>query len=262
MNISRNHILRNYKTNKKNYCELKMNNEFLSGGDNLSISMHKFLDNPSNESFKLFDIKYTKKEKKCLDLFNVDDFYNYDHYGSSELLGLQDFLGKNTKKCIDTVYILIQRITNDVLKAYKKDYCWLTVRISLPNNSYDIPRWHTDGNFYDSIKKNEKQSKFIITLKGPGTLLINPDDDTRDKFSSLNTHKILTKDEIRMKGYDLLKNENIIKANNQGIIFFVGNVELAAIHSEPPINEKRIFLSILPGHESEINELKKRWNVQ
>ena len=40
----------------------------------------------------------------------------------------------------------------------------------------------------------------------------------------------------------------------------MGNDKVAAIHSEPPINEKRIFLSILPGHVSEIEELRKRWN--
>jgi hypothetical protein len=40
----------------------------------------------------------------------------------------------------------------------------------------------------------------------------------------------------------------------------VGNRDRALIHSEPPMREDRLFISILPGYEYEITELNKRWN--
>jgi hypothetical protein len=43
------------------------------------------------------------------------------------------------------------------------------------------------------------------------------------------------------------------------LIFIVGNTEKALIHSEPPMTEERIFISILPGTEKQIENLKKRW---
>jgi len=41
----------------------------------------------------------------------------------------------------------------------------------------------------------------------------------------------------------------------------VGNDEFAAIHSEPPIHESRIFLSFLPGTEEQIRELCSGWKT-
>ena len=48
--------------------------------------------------------------------------------------------------------------------------------------------------------------------------------------------------------------------NNEGLIFIVGNKEKALIHSEPSMKEERIFISILPGTEKQIENIKKRWN--
>lgn len=46
----------------------------------------------------------------------------------------------------------------------------------------------------------------------------------------------------------------------------VGNKDRALIHSEPPMRDDRLFVSMLPGYEYEIEyeitELKKRWNYK
>jgi len=47
--------------------------------------------------------------------------------------------------------------------------------------------------------------------------------------------------------------------DNKGLIFEVGSKN-AVIHSEPPIEHERIFISILPGSYEQISELKKRRN--
>ena len=50
--------------------------------------------------------------------------------------------------------------------------------------------------------------------------------------------------------------------NNQGAVFItfyqknnIDDITMRAIHSEPDINEQRLFISILPGTHNEINEL-------
>ena len=40
----------------------------------------------------------------------------------------------------------------------------------------------------------------------------------------------------------------------------VHNRDRALIHSEPPMHEDRLFVSILPGYEYEITELSKKWD--
>jgi hypothetical protein len=48
----------------------------------------------------------------------------------------------------------------------------MDIRDSMPNNDYDIPRWHKDGNFFPHNKEETSTSKFVTVMKGPGTLLI------------------------------------------------------------------------------------------
>lgn len=46
----------------------------------------------------------------------------------------------------------------------------------------------------------------------------------------------------------------------QGVFFVVGDDKIGAVHSEPKKHENRLFFSILPGDESEIEELYLRWH--
>jgi hypothetical protein len=59
------------------------------------------------------------------------------------------------------------------------------------------------------------------------------------------------------------KYKNQIKTK-QGIIFYTGtntnNID-GLIHSEPNMDQPRFFISILPGNESELNGLIKRWKI-
>ena len=145
--------------------------------------------------------------------------------------------------------------------------CWLTIRISKNKENfkenklfdYDIHRWHIDGRYYN----NESiQYKFILSLKGPSTLIINPNNKIRKKFL-----QILDKDNdrinIRLERNKIVKNESIIKVKTliNGVITMSNNSNLATIHSEPPIHEDRIFISILPMTIDEIDQLKLRWEI-
>ncbi len=52
---------------------------------------------------------------------------------------------------------------------------------------------------------------------------------------------------------DSLDKKNIASgAFGQGVVFAVGSDDVAAVHSDPPIQEKRLFLSIVPGISAQI----------
>jgi len=52
------------------------------------------------------------------------------------------------------------------------EHFWMAIRVTMPNNDYDIPRWHKDGNFFPQNNNETSTSKFVTVMKGPGTLLI------------------------------------------------------------------------------------------
>ena len=54
--------------------------------------------------------------------------------------------------------------------------------------------------------------------------------------------------------------ENIVSPRlGEGVVFVGGRgVGLAALHSEPPIHENRLFFSIVPCTENQLVELKAR----
>ena len=64
-----------------------------------------------------------------------------------------------------------------------------------------------------------------------------------------------------MKTNKVFENKKVKQLkNDEGLIFIVGNLDKALIHSEPPMHSFRIFISILPGTGEQIAGLKKRWN--
>ena len=71
----------------------------------------------------------------------------------------------------------------------------------------------------------------------------------------------LQEQDARAKLAELLDPAKAVTASSgQGTIFIVG-ADFAAVHSEPPIKEQRLFISIVPGSQTDIEELDKRWNT-
>ncbi len=123
---------------------------------------------------------------------------------------------------------------------------------------YDIPRWHIDGRYYNS---ESIQYKFILTLKGPSILIINPNNKIRKTFLQFFDNDIVN---TRLGRNKIVKNESIIKVKTliNGLITMSNNSNLATIHSEPHIHKDIIFISILPMTIDEIDQLKLRWNIK
>ena len=221
--------------------------------------VYKFLN--ENESFKIVNIEYTEQEKNCLDNFNITNFKTFDYYGIySSIDGINEYLsnvGNNSAECIQTMNNVINMIAEYVYKGCNKDHLWLTIRITQPNSDFDIPRWHQDGNFFTN---NDKQFKFVTVFQGAGTLLCSTDENTIEKFNSIEFRFDHNDLEGRMMIHKLLESSPNSQFKQlkkyQGLIFSVGNQKIATIHSEPPMHTKRIFMSIVPGTKEEIIKRK------
>ena len=242
----------------------------------------KYLES-NKYDFKLFKILYTSTEILNINNFKLDNKINIDFCGNLENLQIESLnkIGNNCIKEVNKMEKLIIKIIKNVLLAYQVDYFWLSIRVTQQNNNYDISRWHKDSLFFPNDNK-QLNSKFITILKGPGTLFIRGTKKVNNIYNELKKKK---NDELKKKQTDdykltdkkndeliikyrpiiakALDNQTIIQIkNNQGAILFAGKEsDKCALHSEPPNNEPRLFISILPGSKINIMELKKRFMI-
>ena len=246
----------------------------------LTSIIKKYLNNPK-KNYLTFDIKYTKKESNYLDNLNINKTITFDHYGNINNIDnqkLNDFLNNiGDNKNIEILSKIVHKILTKITSAYQTKFCWMTIRVTLPNNKFDIPRWHKDGSFF---KNSEKiTSKFVTILKGPGTLFIKKSKFMNDiyykflmkKFEEYDKLNLLNKnkerqyysEEIEKKYRELFINKFKDLKKNQlktrdGLIFLTGTpkdkLKYGLLHSEPKKDVPRFFISILSGTESEILE--------
>ncbi|AYV84652.1 MAG: hypothetical protein Hyperionvirus32_19 [Hyperionvirus sp.] len=236
----------------------------------LKESIQKFLDEKP-APFDIYDVTLTTRMQAAVDRFDIKRSSTYDHYGNADdLVNLSDFLGgigMNTPADVEIMGEIVRGITKKICAAYSKDSAWVTVRVSTPNKLFGEPRWHVDGLFFLEHDPKIPQSKFIFTIKGPGTLLADVSEELRGEFTAV---RMVVGDDA--KAFDLRAARNkVISAsaetekklsqlhNSKGVIILVGNPTDAAIHSEPSIDAPRIFLSVLPGDSADVSGLQKRF---
>lgn len=216
--------------------------------------------NDKSLNYEIFEITYDENDIKCINDFNIQNNIDYEYFGSFQINTLNDFLksvGKNTKDNINNFEKIINNIINIVLSGYKLNHFCLFIRTYTKEVIDYLPRWHTDDNFF------ENQSKFITSLKGPGTLFISNNESAYNIFIKLEniilkTNTLTIYDNYNKHINNKLKIFNKFQiTNNQGIIFFMG--KNCPIHSEPNIINDRFFISIIPGTETQINDLKKKY---
>jgi hypothetical protein len=227
--------------------------------------------------FIIYDLGLTNTEKEYLSLLKINSCAEYSHFGSTQALCLEvkDFvagLGNDVETSV-RVSELIEKCVKVSLAASGKEAAWVTLRASVPNKEFDSPRWHTDGYFYAPYKG--QQYKIAMVLKGPQTLFYSLPNKDRKWFNEVQrSHQLIYHKDgsIDQEGTfkatfktrkllaDSLDKKNIVSgAFGQGVIFAVGGDDVAAVHSEPPIQEERLFLSIVPGSPLQIQELQQRW---
>lgn len=136
-----------------------------------STNIKKYLKN-KDTSFKLFNIKYTKKEKQTINNFKIGNEVNFSYKISADKTHYQllykfiESIGNNDKKDITIIINIIYKLLDTISKACNSNIT-LNIKIMLPNKEPYIPAWHIDST-------NDKSNiKFIAVLRGPGTLFID-----------------------------------------------------------------------------------------
>lgn len=208
-----------------------------------------------NKNFAFVDLGFSDKDLEIIDQFKIDSSQQYDHFGNLDLLQdeLSAFLrsiGNNDEHLIQKITQIIHEVASNVNKASHKETAWVCVRASIPNQAFDVPRWHWDGYYYSPY--SGFAFKFATVLKGNPTLFYQLTPDLRETF------------ELHFDDREFLSNlldRNLIESlrPGEGAFFLVGDRESAAAHSEPKMDSERLFFSVLPGNENEISELKTRW---
>ncbi len=214
-----------------------------------------YLDNKT--SYKIFDINYTKEELDLIEKFNISNFGNYNSYNT--INNLENFIkniGKNSENNITMFYNIIKSLLENILKAYDTDSYWISLRILSKTDFFDIPRYHCDGYYFRD--RNKLQTKFITTLRGPTTLILDVKEEYEKDILQMNSLNTFTDLEKREHIAKYISGEKINITNTNGIIFVAGNKEKCLVHSEPKHDDNRIFISILPGTREEINDFSER----
>jgi hypothetical protein len=161
---------------------------------------------------------------------------------------------------------IIRNLTHIVMEGYKKDRYWLTIRVTIPTDRWDIPRWHCDGNYFWSAGERKNVSKFATTLQGSGTLLMETTHEQREKFIKLGRESFelnnnQLSEENRSHMSDNIEGIMIQPNNYQSVIFRSGDFNICGIHSEPKMHTYRMFLSIATGSKKEVDGWKNQRKV-
>ncbi len=214
------------------------------------------------------DMQVSPEEQEVIDRILIErSLEQFDFYGSNpdELKAKLEIyfaeMGENSSEDLATISNIIGRVSEATQVGLKGESTWTMVRVSLPNNDFEIPRWHPDGKYYHSISK---QYKLVATVKGAQTRFANAinqkevtklqqqESENYDKNAS-NPELFNTEDiRIRTELAEAVR-EKEIGIQGQAVIYLVGE-DHAVLHSEPHITESRIFFAVLPGSNEEISQ--------
>ena len=224
-----------------------------------------------------FDVGLTAEEKDSIDKLRIEtqlpqfNFYGPINDGVTEALSAYlSGLGENSEETKTNISKLVARITEGMIKDFDAESAWVMLRSFLPNDEYKLPRWHKDGRYFAS---KERVYKLIFSIKGAPTRLGKATDAEKfeqlEKESSENfvTNRISSdnpkkfEDEgIRIrKELELVVKEIEPLEVGHAAMYLIGDKD-AVIHSEPLIDEPRIFMSVIVGSQDQINEWKEKSN--
>ncbi len=206
----------------------------------------------NEQPFVFFDLELTEKEREALEKLDIKYTSHYENYGDLQLLAeeLQHFITSLSDSNIaiaKTVAQLVPRLVQKVLAILDQETAWVTMRAFTPVTVFKEPRWHSDSHYYPPTGE---QYKVAITLHGAQTLFYDIASEQRKTLEPICQNKReLTK---------IVDLSRVISPSfGQGSIFIVGS-DHAPIHSEPNIDGKRLFLSMIPGSNAQIKTLHKQ----
>lgn len=252
----------------------------------ISYTKIKKYVNSGDYDYEEIPIKYTKQDSSTLNSFTINSQKSYNFYGSTHLSQKNNVysylktISNSNDKIIKNTEIIIHKIINSVLEGFDTDCYWLAIRSFLKNKDYEIPRWHKDGTHLASIRT--PQPKFALALKGAGTLFIENTKKNNDLYNKIQ-QKMASENypkkphtEYTKEDYDIyfkiekkyrkifatkFKSQSIIQIKpRNGVVFFGGvDSDKSAIHSEPNMEEDRLFISILPLTKESLILMKEKY---
>lgn len=227
-------------------------------------------ENLESDNFISVDLKLSDIEKDILREIKIEkelaQFNYYGPLGPDLEKNLETYfkeMGDNQAGDISVISKKVAQLAEGMVEGFDKEAAWVMVRVSLPNDEFEIPRPHPDGRYFKSL---EKVYKLVATLKGAHTLFAKKADEEKWNQLMVEHNENYNKNEgneeefkkedlrIRKELMKVVEPMNIVK-DGQGVVYLVGNKD-AVIHSEPHITEPRIFLAVLPGSKEEIKEWK------
>lgn len=213
-------------------------------------------------SFAYYDLHLSENEKRAVSALKIktDAYNNYANLNAlePEVREFIETLGEGNETNAKEVSQLIVRLANEILHASGQETAWVAVRAFTPTSEYDVPRWHTDGYYFEPCSGDPY--KFAVTLKGAPTLFYQLPDNKREDFYTLGSKGTEQNNYNRQALADMLgqsKEAISIAQPYQGAVFIVGSNN-AAVHSEPSIKDERFFMSVLPGSKAQIKEWESK----
>src|SRR3989344_3303901 len=129
--------------------------------------MEKSSENREGEPSLLQEIKV--KIEKELEQFNY-----YGPLADDLEIKLEDKfkeMGRNSENDISIISRKVAELAREMVSGFDEEAAWVMVRVSLPNDEFQTPRWHPDGSYYyDNEGRRAPAYKLVATLKGPQTL--------------------------------------------------------------------------------------------
>ena len=159
------------------------------------------------------------------------------------------------------------------------DHYWLTIRASQATHDFDVPRWHTDRQFFDIGGECEVHWKLATTLVGPGTLFLLRGEKARAvqkktrrsmRQTTMAGHQCRTvrclgcagmQEAVRKRLAETLAGYKVVQPNVGECSYFRVGDDHGAMHSEPPIPGDRVFVNVVPGNEAELRKLMGKWGM-
>lgn len=227
-----------------------------------------------------FDVELTHEERDSIEKIEIkNELPQFNYYGPANESLVQELtthlnqLEGNTEEVISRISRLVAKVAEGMQKDFNQEAAWVMVRVTIPNNEFDIPRWHQDGAYLRS-KEGRFQSgyKLVFTVKGAPTRFAEITDAERyrqlDEESTTNhrlhydsNQKKYNEEDLRIRNkpdWEIAVKETGPISKVQAVIYFVGHKD-AKVHSEPPMETPRIFMSVVTGSLEQIEEFGERY---
>ena len=206
--------------------------------------------------YSLVDLGFTPQDYADFNQIQIRktlSFHQFDNFQALEarIIALLNDVGPSDVASVQRVAARITTIVAQIMAASGESAAWVNVSASLPTNAYDISRWHMDGYYFTPVEPMSIMYKFIMTLVGPSTLFYQCPKDIRQEI------KAKTSDRLCLQSICTL-DKIVVPRQGQGVFFLSGRTDWSALHSEPKIDAKRLFFSVVPCSQKQVVELKKK----